>query len=319
MDCHHCYLRGMNKVWGNDLRAADPHDVYKQLRNGLKNKKPISSLAHAMALKKTIRFGNKSDPLQPIEKKLKVSLRLLRVLIKLDWTFVIQSRFTERMMEYEQWILEAHKKNLVTLMPVISPGLYRDWEILERKITTPPGDRLSHASHFISKGVPVGINGEPFIPGFHTVKEFEEIIKLLKYHGIKSYNTYNFHFTPYVAKRLNAIGVDIEKIYYANKDEAWKPVLQQLCDISKKYDIRLGCPDFVNTGWDWKEKANTCCGIDVPNPCTGNTHHWKQQLQEDKNEIETLENTYEGIGEWEIAYKIVNGHKSDMYTMGDVL
>lgn len=309
----------MNQVWGKDLRAADPSAVLKQLKNGLKNKNPKSFLAHAMRRKKTIRFGNKSDPFQPVEKKLKVSLKLLRVLTKLEWTFVIQTKFTQRLMEYEKWILEANKKNLITLMPVISPGYFRDWEVLERMRTPLPEYRLNHAKYFISKGVPVGINGEPFIPGFHAVKEFERVVRLLKEHGIKSYNTYNFHFTPYTAKRLNAIGVDIEKIYHANKDEAWKPVLRQLCDIAKKYNIRLGCPDFVNTGWKWKEKANTCCGINVPNPCTGNTHHWKQQIQNGKNEIETLENTYEGIGDWDAAYKIVNGHKSDMYTMKDVI
>lgn len=307
----------MNQVWGKDLRAADPSAVLKQLQNGLKNKNPKSYLAHAMRKKKTIRFGNKSDPFQPVEKKLKVSLKLLRVLIKLEWTFVIQTRFTSRLMEYEKWILEADKKNLVTLMPVISPGFYRDWEILERKRTTPPRNRLDHMSHFISKGVPVGINGEPFIPGFHNVLEFEEMMMMLKHRNIKSYNTYNFHFTPYVAKRLHAIGIDIEKIYYANKDEAWRPVLRQLCDISKKYGIRLGCPDFVNTGWKWKEEANTCCGINVPNPCTGNTHHWKQRLQNNENEIMTLENTFEGIGDWNEAYAIVNGHVSNMYTMRD--
>lgn len=319
IDCHHCYFRRLNHTWGKDLRPTDPEQVYRRLRNGLKNPNPRSSLAQAIKQRKTIRFGNKTDPFQPVERKHRVSLRLIRILNKLKWSYVIQTRCTELMMEYEKWILQSSMLKLVTIMPVVSPGLSKDWEILERKKTTHYRMRLKHLKDLKSKSnkLRIGVNGEPFIPGYHTEKDFEKTLKLLKEYGIKSYNTYNFHFNAFVAKRLHAIGIDIEKIWHYNRDQYWKPILQKLLDLSKKYDILLGCPDFVNTGSKWKEMANTCCGINVPNPSYFNTHNWKQYMQIGCKPHEALEATYEGIGDKEKGWQILSGQECDFYTMKD--
>ena len=166
-------------------------------------------------------------------------------------------------------------------------------------------------------GIPVGVNGEPFIPGYHTVKDFEQTLLLLKKYGIKSYNTYNFHFTAFVAKRLHAIGIDIEAIWYNNQDTQWKKILRQLLEISKKHGIRLGCPDFVNSGMSWKEQANTCCGINVPNPCTFNTHNFKRLAQEGKSVLEIVDITYDKSGDLTQGLKIIKGEPGDFYTLKD--
>jgi hypothetical protein len=223
------------------------------------------------------------------------------------------------LMDYERSIVLSARQNLVTLMPVISPGLDKDWEVFERKRTTPPLERLSIARYLISKGVPCGVNGEPFIPGVHTVKDFEQALKLLKEYGIDRYNTYNFHFNAFVARRIheNCPSVDIEKIWYYNKDKQWKPILQQLIDLAKKHNVKLGCPDFVNSGWGYKEPANTCCGVDVPNPCTFNTHYFKSLAQDGLDADTILESTWDGIGNFEAGRSIVEGKKSDFYTLKD--
>jgi len=317
-NCHHCYFRRLNHTWGTEQRKADPQAVYRQLRAGLRNPNPKSNLAHCLSKKKTIRFGNKSDPLQPCEDQHKVTLKLIRILTKLQWSFVVQTRFTERLMRYEEWLIRSNKSGLLSLMPIISPGLSKDWEVLERGRTTPIKERLKHCRHFLKLGVNLGVNGEPFIPGYHKVSDFEKTCRLLKAYGIKSYNTYNFHFNAFVAKRLHAIGIDIEKIWYHNRDEYWKPILQQLLDISKKHGIILGCPDFVNSGPDWIESRNTCCGVQVPNPCTYNTHHWKHLIQGGALQTDEVDRfTYDGIGDREEARKILTGEKCDMYTMKD--
>ena len=316
-DCHHCYFRRLNATWGNDIRVTDPEDVYRKLSNGLRNASPRSALAHAMANKNTIRVGNKSDPLQPIEKKYRITRKLIRVLTKLEWSFVIQTRFTSMLMEYEKWIMKAHEKGLVTLMPIISPGLADDWMRFEKSIPDTPLNRMRHARYFIEKGVPVGVNGEPFIPGVHRPIDFENTVELLKEHGIERYNTYNFHFNAFVAKRLHAIGVNIEKIWYYNQDKHWKPILQELLQIAEKHDMILGCPDFVNTGPKWKEKANTCCGIDVPNPTTFNTHYFKKMIQEGKKPEAVLKATYDGVGDYDQGEAIVRGKQSEFYTLRD--
>lgn len=293
-------------------------DVLKQLQNGLNNPNPKSALAVCMAKKKTIRFGNKSDPLQPVEDQCRVTLKLIRILNHLSWSYVLQTRFTERLMKYEKWLMQSHKLGLLCLMPIISPGFEKDWEILEKGLTTHPSDRLKHSWHFLKKGVNLGINGEPFIPGFHTVADFERTIRKLKAYGVKSYNTYNFHFNAFVAKRLHAIGIDIERIWYYNQDAQWKPILQQLLDISKKHGIILGCPDFVNTGPEWRETRNTCCGVQVPNPCTYNTHHWKHFAQGGKMTADQVDQfSWDGIGDREVARQIIEGKPCDFYTLKD--
>jgi hypothetical protein len=203
----------------------------------------------------------------------------------------------------------------------MSPGLDKDWEILERGRTDPPRTRLRIAEQFIKRGINTGFNGEPFIPGYHTIKDFEDTLKLLKQYHIPSYNTYNFHFNAYVAKRLNAIGIDIEKIWYYNQDARWKKILPKLIDLAAKYEIRLGCPDFVNSGWKDVQHTNTCCGVNVPHPTEFNTHFWKQGIQiVDFTPQELLEKTWEGIGDYEKGKEILFAKKSkDFYTLNDII
>jgi len=316
-DCHHCYLRKLNRTWGQDLRPADPEQIRRKLEAGLKNKNPKTSLANALRLKKTIRFGNKTDPFQPAEIKHKVSMRILQHLIDLNWTFVIQTHFLGNLVLCEPLLQEARDKKLLTVMPVISPGAEWDWETLERKRTTPIDKRFRIMRRWVRTGYAVGVNGEPFIPGLHTTEQFRDLLLRLKDIGVESYNTYNLHLNDHVAKRFHSIGLDIEKIWTMNQDRPWRKIQKKLCEIADDVGIRLGCPDFVNTGSDWKEQANTCCGINVPNPSLFNTHYWKSMLQagHDKEHIENT--TWEGIGNKEEGLKILTGKKGDFYTMKD--
>ena len=317
-DCIHCYFRHLNHTWGKDLKPTDVTLLDKKLTNGLKNTNPKTTLAHALSQKKTIRWGNKTDPFQLAERKHKIAEQIFPLFIKHDWSFVIQTKFTHVMLDYVDQIMECNEKKLITVMPIVSPGLEKDWETFEHKLTTNPLKRLKHLKKLLKKGVPGGVNGEPFIPGFHKVEDFENTLKLLKEFKIKSYNTYNFHFNAFVAKRMvNLPGVDIEQIWYYNQDKHWKPILQQLLNLSKKHGILLGCPDFVNSGKDWLEKANTCCGIDVPNPCTFNSHYFKKYAQLGKSPETILQLCNDGTGNYEQGCQIVRGEKCDFYTLKD--
>lgn len=319
-DCKHCYLRNLNAVWGKELKPADVSLLRSKLTNGLKNKNPKTTLANALSRKKTIRWGNKTDPFQDAEKKYKVAPKIFNLLTELKWTFVIQTHHTETMMNYEKYIVRANSKNLITIMPVISPGLEKDWELFELKRTTNPIERLKHLKHLMEIGIPVGVNGEPFIPGFHSVSDFETTLKLLKEYGIKSYNTYNFHFNAFVAKRIVSIpGVDIEKIWKFNQDNEWKKILPKLLELGIKYNIKVGCPDFVNSGMGYIEPANTCCGIDVQNPCTYNTHFFKKLKQDGMSNDNIIVNTYDGTANLKIGEAVVNGNANEFYTLKDIV
>jgi DNA repair photolyase len=304
-NCAHCFARRLNRTWGWDFRAADVEAVKRKLLT----KKGKSPLHRALQLKKTIRLGSRSDPFQDCELKHKVSTEIVKFLVKKKWDVVIQTKFPRR-----AWELTGLGKNC-TVMAVIMPGLEKDWEILEFKRTEKPIRRIKMLSYLQKKGFRVGANGEPFIPGYHTVEQFEETIKLLKEYGIKSYNTYNLHMNDYVVKNLFNLGLDIEKIWYMNHDEQWRPILRQLLDICNKYDIILGCPDFVNSGWEDVQKSNTCCGLDVKNPCTFNTHHFKLAVQKGESPLEL----WEGVGKYEEGKTLVEGNLDNAYTLKDIV
>ncbi len=316
-DCHHCYARRLNRTWGQDLRPADPEQVRRKLEAGLKNASPQTTLAHAICRKKTLRLGNKTDPFQTAEIEHQVSARIIHHLKDLRWTFVIQTRFLSNLLPIWTLLEQCSDLKLLTLMPVISPGAEWDWEMLERERTTPIPERFRVLRKALKRGWNVGVNGEPFIPGLHTYRQFEDMCKRLKSAGVPSYNTYFLHFNDHVAKRLHSIGIDIERIWFYNQHKNWVPIQQNLCDIAKRVGIRLGCPDFVSTGPTWREEANTCCGINVPNPSTYTAHKWKQLLQEGKNPDDIDRETWEGIGNREEGRAVLQGKRSGFFTMKD--
>jgi len=317
--CYHCGFRRLNRTWGEDLRPADPLSIEKKLRSSVKNTNPKSYKAWALKNKITIRLGSRSDPYQEAERHYKITRQIVKILIKLEWSFVIQTRFLHNLMR-DMDLFFDDKKRLFVFLPVVSPGLERDWELFERKRTTSIEKRFYIIKQLLKRGFSVGVNGEPFIPGFHDYSDFRETLLRIKDCGVKSYNVYNLHFNDLVAKNLHKIGVDIEKIWYYNQDSKWKKILKRLLQISEKENMILGCPDFVNTGWKWKEKANTCCGINVLAPSTFNTHHWKKRLQNgEKDWRKILQESFQGFGDKNLAEKIIKGQETKFYTFNDVL
>ena len=318
-DCFHCVGRRLNQIWGTEQRVTNPENVKKTLLNALKNKKPKSIIAQSLHAKKAFFLGRKSDPYQPIENDLKVTQKLIKILIELKWPVVICSRYQENMKRDVDLFMKG--KRLIHLLTEITPGAEADWELFERKRTTSIDKRLKRTSYWQKLGIKVGVRGEPFIPGYHTVHQFRDMLKRLKSYGLKSYNTYNLHINEYTIKRLYDIGLDIEKIWTLNQDEHWKPLQRKLCEIADEEGIILGCPDFVNVPTDWVSSVNTCCGIDVKNALTFNTHNWRNLMLQENKPLNALSETWEGIGsdeDRERANSIVLGKPSkDYYTFKD--
>lgn len=318
-DCFHCLGRNLNKIWGEEQRIANPEQICKKLTDSQRSKDPKSPLAIALKKKKAIFLGRKADPYQSIENQHKVTRNSVKVLIDLSWPFVICSRYISNALR-DTGLFVKTKKDCFCFLIEITAGCESDWEIFERKRTSPIKDRLMIGKEWLRLGLNVGIRGEPFIPGYHTVSQFKDILKLIKSYGFMSYNIYNLHLNPYTAKRLLDIGLDIEKIWDANQDKKWKPVQKELCEIADKENINLGCPDFVNLPKNWVSNLNTCCGIDIKNAFKFNTHNWRKLLQEGLDRKTILETTWEGIGTKEDlknAELIMCGKSKNHYTMKD--
>lgn len=313
-NCHHCFLRRMNRTWGQDLRPLDI-PLFKNMIEKASFNKSNTPLGAALRGKKTIRFGNKSDPYQHAEKEYRRSREAGKILIENNWSFVIQTKYTENVMD--DFDMYSARPDLFTLMPIISPGLDSDWRIFERSIPTPPEKRMEHAAKFIEKGINVGVNGEPFIAGYHTPWDFEITIKMLKQYGIKSYNTYFLHMNDLVLKNLHAIGMDIDYIHTMNQDKNWKPILRDLIAIAQREGMILGCPDFVSAG-KYQESANTCCGISVPNPCTFNIIQWKKLKMKGLSDSDILKDTWDGVGDYTRGEQILSGKDPEFFSLKDI-
>lgn len=316
-DCKHCYFRNMNAVWGADTRKANVEEIERKLANGMRNNTPKSKLAWALAQKKTIRWGNKCDPFPPgAGPDDGLTREVFHILKNLSWSFVLQTKHTDMLYHFEPEMMA--NKSLMTLLIEISPGWDDDWRRFEPVGLTRHSERLKFVKHAMKMGLAVGVQGEPFIPGLHTVEDFRQTVQELVDAGVKSYNTYNFHLNAYVANSIHKIpGVDIEKIWKMNQDKYWKPILRQLLAVADEEGIILGCPDFVNTGMKWRETANTCCGINVQNPCTWNTHHMKQRLQSGARRGEVLKNCWDFVGDFNEGIAILDGTTKGHYTMKD--
>jgi len=325
IDCVYCFLRRLNKIWDKELRPMDLENFERTLTNGLRNSNPKSPIAQALKQKKTIKFGNKSEPFQPAESVFRVSKQALEILAEMEWSVVIETKCSELMMEY-LGILKRNK-NLFVLIN-ISPGFMSDWEVFEGRLTTSPEKRIQHLSLLIKEGINVGVTGEPFIPGYHTVKQFERTLRIIKSNGVKSYNIYNLHLNEFVIKRFWEKGLDFEKIWIYNSDLYWKPLLREMIEIAKKYDMILGCPDFINSG-SYMESSNTCCGINVNNPCSFNLITWKKWIKEglnhisDKHKINNLKenilkSTWDGVGNFELGKRLMFENNKDLFSINDI-
>jgi DNA repair photolyase len=316
-DCLHCVGRRLNKIWGTEQRCTNSDNVEKILKNALLNKTPKTIQSQALHNKKAFFLGRKADPYQPIEKEKKITQKLIQILIQLNWPVVICSKYQSIAERDTDLFLKG--RELIHMLIEITPGVESDWELFEHKRTSEIKDRLQISKYWQKLGIKVGVRGEPFIPGYHTIKQFRDILKRLKSYNLKSYNIYNLHMNEYTMKRLYNIGLDIEKIWDFNQDCHWSFLQKKLCQIAKEENIELGCPDFVNVPINWTSNVNTCCGINVTNAFTFNTHNWRNSIVNGKSSIETLNESWEGIGTIEDkkqANIIITGKPSkDFYTM----
>lgn len=175
-------------------------------------------------------------------------------------------------------------------------------------------ERIRALGQLAEAGLQVGIITEPFIPGYHTVQQFRDLASLALEHGVTRLNTYNLRLTPFVAKRLLKAGLDVERIFDENQDEQWGKTLAELLETP---GVSIGCPDFANAG-RVPSPANTCCGVDVKNPCTFNIIHWRQMgLEQGQVTSQDARGTWDGVGDLEEGMSLFEGRLPDYYDLSD--
>lgn len=316
-DCMHCMARRLNKVWGNAQKVTNFSNLEIKLKKALLNKNPKTFLAQALKNKKAFYIGRKADPYQPIEMEIKATRGVLELLQRLDWPAVVCTKYMGNL-QRDFDILFGQKK--LVILTEITPGGDSDWEVFEFKKTDAIDTRLRVLRLLKDSGTVVGVRGEPFIAGYHTTEQFRDLLKRIKSHGFDSFNTYMLHMNEHTIKRLYKAGLDIERIWMFNQDNYWGRIQKRLCQIADSEGVKLGCPDFVNTPPGWKTRTNTCCGVDVENCFTFNTHHWQNLILNNVEYEKIIANTWEGIGctdDISKAMVILSGESKEFYTMKD--
>lgn len=312
-DCLYCCFLGLCHTWGRDRRCLDVDWFERRIVNGIKNEHPKSPLAWAIKRRKTLRLGNKFDPLPPLEREHRITQRVLRFLSSLGWQVKLESKNTDAMLEYDDLLISSN----AIITTTVTCGMEDDWDVLEGKRPPSPRARLEALRFFASAGCQVAVVTEPFIPGYHTVAQFERLMAELSAHRIRRANVYNLRLTPFVARRLAEAGLDIERIWLHNQDDQWKALLPQLLAAAEKYGILIGCPDFVNAG-RFVPTTNTCCGVDVENPCTFNFINWRRiGMERGYVDVGDVTASWDGVGDFDEGLNLFLGNDPKMYHLGD--
>ena len=314
-DCVYCSFLGLHYTWGRGEmdRTLDLDWFRKRVLNGVRTP-GRTPLARAIAGRKTIRLGNKYDPLPPQESELRITRDVLQFLFDLGWEVKLESKNADLIREYAPLLVDGQA--IVTTTVTI--GLDRDWRELEGCRTPSPTARLSALSELAQAGLQVAVITEPFIPGRHTIDGWRLFLSLLSHHNINRVNTYNLQLTPFNARRLAEIGVDVVAAHEGGKDPAWRDTLQALLSIGSEMGFHVGCPDFVNAG-RVRPTTNTCCGVDVQNPCTFNFINWRATGL-DRGEVKPADvvRTWDGVGNLEAGLKTFSGKNgATHYSLAD--
>lgn len=157
--CTYCYRRwyavrgGVRQVWDFERAAAEVRS------SGLV---PVP-----------FRVSTLTDPLQPIEEKEKLTLKILEIAERYDYPIVLNTRST--LISKEPWrgrILELAQRGLLVLQISVST-ITDEWKKLEPN-APPPEEVLDAAGRLAERGVPLVIRYQPLIPGLSDVDEIAE-------------------------------------------------------------------------------------------------------------------------------------------------
>ena len=315
-NCLYCFCRALNHTWGNEQRCADPAAVLEQLERGQANPTPRSPLAWAIHNKNTIRFGNKSDPFPPEEAELGVTRNILAGLQRLNWSIKLETKTIDFLKPDYLPLLDPDR---VIITCTVTCGLNRDRKAFEPIDLPTPEARLRALADAQQLGFQVGVISEPFLPGWHTLEDWDQLLMALQDHQIKRVNVYHAHLNAFVLKRLNELPeIDIEKIYSLNQDVKWKPILHEIIKRTELAGITLGCPDWVNSG-SFKHDCNTCCGVNVPVPTRFNFINWKEfGLVWGNIDWEMAQGFWDGVGNLVAGQHAFDGTSSEFYGFRDI-
>lgn len=227
--CVYCYARNSHEYWGYSAGLDfESRIVVKKNAPALLKK----FFEHKSWQPAVISLSGNTDCYQPIERKMKITRKLLEVCLEFRNPVGILTKNALALRDFDV-IQELNKHNLVRVFSSITSvdeGLRR---LLEPRTATYKS-RLKMIETFSSHGVPTGIMNAPLIPGLNDM-HISNVLKAASEAGAK--------WAGYTVVRLNGAieGIFKDWLYKAFPDRADKVWHQiEACHNGQVNDSRWG-------------------------------------------------------------------------------
>lgn len=178
--CIYCYARNTHEYWGYsagldfERKIIAKPNAAQIMEKQFRNKNWIVS---------PIMFSGNTDCYQPIENKLKITRRMLEVLVNFRHPVGIITK-NSLILRDTDLLQELAKYNLVHVMVSITT-LREELRLKMEPRTATSKNRLKVVEQLCKAGVPVGVMIAPVIPGLNS-DEIPALIKVAANHGADS-------------------------------------------------------------------------------------------------------------------------------------
>jgi len=293
-NCTFCFCRELESTmmpayfdnWTPDtIRPADLKYYEKMLALAYSEKQTKNKIA--LGLRKGIAFGLgvRSEPFMlPIERKEKITLNILKLFKDYDHPvlLLVKSNLPSKSPHYDV----ISEMNVATVISIIA-GSPKKIKRLEPRAPT-SSERWKAIQMLNENGLWAAVKFEPVLP---TINDSEEELRDYATEALDSHckhiTFYNYHCSrrPMAKARFEKAGFDYEKMWKANKDEAWKPNAKRILKLFKSYKIPTSTADWVN--FPFESECESCCGIDLiwPNGFNKFTFRHACSVLKEKGEV----------------------------------
>ena len=272
-NCTYCFarLRGGFKH-SRKLRPASPDKIITKFKNAMRMPDIATGLISELIRNRTpVHFGGMSDPFQPIERDLGISLKILKYLCEINYPMVISTRST--LLSSPKYLEVIKDSQSVVIQFSFSTTKDEKSEIVE-PYANKPSQIMRSIETLSNHGINTTVRWQPYIPGFsETPSDFITSISNLgvKHLGFEHLKLPMERSNPLWNRLKNNLNYDISRFYmdqgcqYDGRElilnAAVKlPTILQVKKELERHSITFGAAD---NELQYLSETNCCCsGVD---------------------------------------------------------
>lgn len=271
-NCTYCFarLRGGKKS-SSQLRIANPDKIINRFNSALNNDNFQGIISQYIRRRMPIHFGGMSDPFQPAEKTLQISLAVLKYLNKIQYPIVISTK--SPLISSDKYI-ETLSSNKNIVVQFSFSTLEDERSAIVEPFSTKPSTLLKAIEKLSNNNIIATVRWQPYIPNFSEASE--NFIKTISGTGARHIGIEHLKLpvesnNPLWVRLVKNLNFDIKE-YYKSKSSKRdgrefilpaKYKVETILEIKKnlrKYDITLGVAD--NDLQYLSDTLCCCSGID---------------------------------------------------------